>query len=244
MSLKKLYIYIITICLLLAASFFLFFTFRFGFDPTRVFAIVNSIVGVFLVTTIIIVVILRGGKKSNVLYQIADWFSFFSVTIIVLSSVVNYFFMPARVIGDSMEQTLHDNDFVITYHFNFTPVHNDVCAILIGRDSSGADVNFVKRIIAIPGDTLSVIIFDSAADSYHLYINDEPYDNSKTISGFQWSIIAADLSVTSFEIPENKYLAFGDNWNNSTDSRAKGLFDITQIRGKVFFRVNPFGAIK
>ena len=46
-------------------------------------------------------------------------------------------------------------------------------------------------------------------------------------------------------IPENKYLVMGDNRPESQDSRDKsfGLVDKSDIKGKVFFRIWPFGGI-
>ena len=238
---KKLYINIGIITILLVASFFLFFSFSYGFDPTKMFVITASISIAFLIIIIASTILLKK-KENNVLYQIADWLAFFAISLLIITTLINYFFMPARVVGKSMEDTLHDGDFVLTYHFNYTPKHNDVCAILVEQTLDGEDVNYVKRIIGIPGDALEIIEIGSTGD-YKLYINGELYDDRKTIIMAYWINITGSSQLT-FEIPENKYLAFGDNWDISTDSRFKGLFDISKIRGKVFFSFNGFKVIR
>ena len=245
MNIRKLYICIGINSLLILLGFFFYFTFRFGFDPTRMFVIV-SVISILLLGVVIFSTIRYKKTNNNTVYQVADWCSFLAISLILITSILNFFVMPARVIGDSMNNTLYDGDFVITYHFNYTPKVNDVCAIFIDKDANDKDVNYVKRIAAVPGDDISIKPAGFGVE-FHIYINDKLYLEDKTINIDQWKTIVSNFQsslLEEFKIPEGYYLAFGDNWGNSTDSRSKGLFPLEHIRGKVFFRIKPFGAIK
>ena len=45
---------------------------------------------------------------------------------------------------------------------------------------------------------------------------------------------------TSYQIPEDKYFALGDNSDNSLDSRYWGSFDKREVIGRAFFIYYPF----
>jgi signal peptidase I len=105
---------------------------------------------------------------------------------------------------------------------------------------------YVKRIIGLPGEDIKYI-------KNVLYINDVPYtenflDSDIETSGFTLDDVCKENECPDGVIPENKYLVLGDNRPESEDSRDKnfGLIDISEIKGKVIFRIwplNSFGKI-
>jgi signal peptidase I len=105
--------------------------------------------------------------------------------------------------------------------------------IVILRPPTNNSTDFIKRIIALPGERL--LIRDGV-----VYINghklDEPYlpeewtqDNSPP----PWS--NGDGAV----IPANEYFVMGDNRNRSQDSRFFGPISRDRIDGKAWFRIWP-----
>ena len=92
-----------------------------------------------------------------------------------------------------------------------------------------SEVDYIKRVIAVPGDKLDI------RDGY-VYINDikqeEPYLKEKGVTYNQ----SLELPVV---IPANKVAVFGDNRLNSRDSRQIGLIEFNRIKGKAVLRIWP-----
>lgn len=114
---------------------------------------------------------------------------------------------------------------------------------IIVFDSKNSDKRLVKRVIGIPGDTISM--FNNVVS-----INDQilPYsfdsanaqfsDNTENLLGMKHSVRfqhASDKRFASFppvNIPANYYLALGDNRDQSADSRIIGLVPRSEIVGR------------
>lgn len=96
------------------------------------------------------------------------------------------------------------------------------------RDPS---VDFIKRIIAIPGDKIQV------ADS-HVILNgqilNEPYIENKPTQSSDFL-----KENQTYTVPDGDYIVFGDNRTGSSDSRTWGVLPKDLIIGKAFFRYWP-----
>jgi len=146
---------------------------------------------------------------------------FQSVAIAVLLAVLIRLFIlePFYIPSGSMEPTLKENDRILVSKLNYyfeEPERGDVIVFKYPRDTSR---NFVKRVVAVGGETLTVRNSD-------LYINGrvvpEPY-------------LPPGLKFDDFgpvEIPEESYFMMGDNRNNSDDSRVWGYLPENLIVGK------------
>ena len=101
-------------------------------------------------------------------------------------------------------------------------------------------IKYIKRVIGIPGDRVEI-------KGYELYINDEKIKRElkekngeeslyyETIGEKQYLIRTLGMSEYenfTWSIPPDKFLALGDNRDNSTDSRAWGYFSKEHIIGK------------
>lgn len=174
------------------------------------------------------------------LFAKLDLPSFILKCISILLFIFIFLFNPCTVSGDSMVDTFEDRDKVITS--SFTTLDNGDVIIFDASNYSNAEAFYIKRIIAMEGDTISYKDGD-------LYVNDvkDPrglvteneyrylMNSALTLKGEEKSNVI--ISVT---IPKNKILLLGDNRRYSYDSRRYGLVDRDDVYGEVIIRFYPF----
>jgi signal peptidase I len=159
-------------------------------------------------------------------------FPIFTIILIIASVMTGVILSQytARVSGDSMLPTLHPND--IVYGVRYPSVsqlrHNDIVVVNDQHKWSGKNELLVKRIIGLPGDTLT-IGKDGRMKLNGVMVNGE---NAYT-SGCPLN----PSRDTTIIIPDNKIFVRGDNVNVSNDSRYTYcnvgndyLIDANQIR--------------
>jgi len=140
--------------------------------------------------------------------------------------------------GESMCDTLQNNEimFVTKPEYLFgEPQRGDVVICKY----PGRTENFVKRLMAVPGDTIEV-------RENVVYVNGEELDEtyltpSRNQNGF---------SMAAMTLTDDQYFVMGDNRDNSHDSRnyygwdKPATLNRSQIVGHVRFVVFPFDKIR
>ncbi len=174
------------------------------------------------------------GKKKSTMKEILSWVLTIGSAVLIALFIRTFLFEPIRVDGESMMDTLHDKEvmFVTKPEYIFgQPQRGDV---VICR-YPGRTENFVKRLIAVPGDTISI-------KNNVVYVNgeavDEPYlTSSRNDDGY---------SMDEMTLAEDQYFVMGDNRDNSHDSRnyygwgKPATLTRSQIIGHVRFVMFPF----
>jgi signal peptidase I len=159
------------------------------------------------------------------------------VLAVILYFGISFVVQAVHVEGLSMFATLDDNDYLIANKIDYrlhAPQRGD---IIILRPPTDNSKDFIKRIIALPGERLLI------SDGF-VYINghklDEPYLPEAWTTFNNWG--GPDGTV----VPPNDYFVMGDNRNRSQDSRAFGFIGRDRIDGRAWFRIWPlthFGGI-
>jgi signal peptidase I len=185
--------------------------------------------------------ILRPGKakaasksKSHVTREIIE-------TVILIALIffaVHFSVQPFRVNGPSMQPNLHTNNLVVVnllaYDFG-SPQRGDVI-VFHPPIPGGENEYYVKRIIAVPGDTIQVTLTSVFVDGQRLK---EPYINSLGPSGIE------NLNVVPpFTLGKNQYWVMGDNRTNSQDSRFFGPIYRNTIVGKAEVVIWPMSSLE
>jgi signal peptidase I len=144
------------------------------------------------------------------------------VLAVIIWGAVNFVTMRVVVDGISMEPNLFGGERLIVnrlvYRFFGEPERGDV---IVFESPVNPKENLVKRVIGLPGETLTV-------EGGEVYINgvslDEPY-------------IAAHIQANEqgrWTIPAGYYFVMGDNRNRSSDSRSWGMLPQDLIMGKAW----------
>jgi len=165
---------------------------------------------------------------------------------LVIALVVKAFFFQAFYIpSDSMVPTLKTDDRVIvnklSYHLH--AVHRG--DIVVFKTPKGPDGNpidptikdLVKRVIALPGETVS-------EQDGRILINGKALEESYLPVGMLSN--CSSFSTHCFPtgpLPANRYWVMGDNRPNSRDSRYFGAIAKSEIVGRVFVRVWPLNRL-
>ena len=162
---------------------------------------------------------------------------------LILAGIVLYFVRPTIVKQTSMEDTLHENDYMIMYRQAYRkhgPERGDIIIFEsdLVNEETGKDKLLIKRVIGLPGD--EIMIKDN-----QLYINGEAYKEDYLKDGYT-PAFEIPAEGETFTVPEDSYFCMGDNRVGSVDSRRHevGCPAFDSIRGKVILRLYPFSKIK
>ena len=150
----------------------------------------------------------------------------------LILAVYILFFRIVVVVGPSMYDTLIQGDRVVLLSslvYN-DPKQGDI--IVCSKESFDDGAAFVKRVIAIEGQTVD-IDFDAGVVYVDGTALDEPYIHTPTTR--------AEGIEFPLTVDKGHVFVMGDNRDRSTDSRSPiiGLVDERQIVGKAIFILSP-----
>ena len=146
-----------------------------------------------------------------------------TAALVLIIALFNTAFSFERMEGASMSTTINDDDLClfskVTYLFN-SPARGDIA--LVDVAIGNLTISDIARIIAIPGDTVSI-------KNGTLYVNNDvcPY--------FEENVVVAYDMENKITLEENEYFVMGDNQSVAVDSRSQsyGLVSKEAIRQKL-----------
>ncbi len=171
----------------------------------------------------------RPSTGSSLLRELAEVI----VLAIILYFGISFAVQTVHVEGLSMFATLDNNDYLIADKIDYrlhAPQRGD---IIILRPPTDNSKDFIKRIIAVPGERL--LIRDSI-----VYINGhrlvEPYLPEAWTANTSWDQCG---NPDGCVMASDQYFVMGDNRNRSQDSRIFGPIGRDRIDGRAWFRIWP-----
>ncbi len=169
----------------------------------------------------------KSSTKSKIWKEIRDYALSIGIAIIIAWVVNNYILLNANIPSGSMENTIMTGDRVFGFRLSYLFEEPERGDIVIFKFPDDEQKNFIKRIIGLPGETVTirdglVYINDSETPLDEPYLAEKPYEQD----------------FGPYEVPEGHYFMLGDNRNHSADSRSwKNTFVAEdKILAKAFLR--------
>ena len=171
-------------------------------------------------------------KKRSKLSYVLEWVRDVAIAVII-AVVLSQFITPTIVKEHSMDDTLHNNDYLILWKMaykNSTPDYGDIVVFKSDLlDGEGGKKLLIKRVVAVGGDTVALrdgYIYRNGAKLEEMYIKDG-YTNGE---------------IEETTVPEGELFLLGDNRLVSVDSRSPEVGFVSEDRlvGKAVLRLYPF----
>lgn len=187
---------------------------------------------------------------------------FLDILEVIVFAVGIFFFVyllimrPHKIKGASMSPNYPDSEYLLTEKVTYylrQPERGDI-VVLVPPPAAENEENvscgyappagstpldeFIKRIVALPGETVRI-------QGSNVYINgrllDEPY-----LHGVETPPGTFLCEGEEFTVPQGEYMVFGDNRPNSSDSRYWGPIKKSEITGRawiIYWPVNHAGVV-
>ncbi len=172
-------------------------------------------------------------KKGTSKYRIiAEIIIYIALILICIFVIPKYVVQRTIVDGESMMNTLHNNDNVIVEKVSYLfsdPDRFDIIVFYPYGKEEDPDDYYVKRVIGLPGETIQIIGSD-------IYINGEILKENYGRVPIRHAGVAKD----PITLGEDEFFVLGDNREESEDSRAFGVVEKSDISGQVVLRIYPF----
>lgn len=163
------------------------------------------------------------------------------VALLIKAFLLQAFYIPSA----SMEPTLHEDDRVLVNKLSYRigDVQRGDIIVFEKPEGAGGDIDdFIKRVIGLPGETVSFSggsVFIDGMELSEGYIDGDATNSGSVVNGCSNAPAVADTCV----VPDGMVFVLGDNRGSSQDSRFFGPIEVDTIVGRAFLKLWPIGDI-
>jgi signal peptidase I len=177
-----------------------------------------------------------------------EYYEALLIAIIFVNFAKIFVFQAFKIPSGSMEDNLKIGDHIVVNKFIYGPAFDGLLGrlvplrdvrrgdIIVFRYPRQPEIDFVKRVVGLPGDTVSI-------ENKIVYINDtrlaEPYavhDDGHVYPPSEYLPPSHRFrdQMQPLTVPNGQYFVMGDNRDHSSDSRYWGTVPRTMIKGRAF----------
>ncbi|HEX8255071.1 MAG TPA: signal peptidase I [Thermoanaerobaculia bacterium] len=191
---------------------------------------------------------MAAAAESDTKSTAREYYEALLIAIIFVNFARIFVFQAFKIPTPSMEDNLKVGDHLIVNKFLYGPKGDGLLSslfplrdvergdIIVFRYPENPEIDYVKRVIGLPGDVITV-------QSKKVSVNGVPLDEPYTLyddPGVYPDNEALPASFRSrdhfgpFKVPDDQYFAMGDNRDHSSDSRFWGGVPRSHIKGRAF----------
>jgi signal peptidase I len=162
------------------------------------------------------------------------------LTVVIFFGIQAFIAQPYKVQQGSMENTLLPDQYVLVDKLSprwDTYSYGDIIVFKPPATwAQGSEVPFIKRVIGLPGDTVSltdglVYVNDVKVEEPYIFVADD---------GVQQQTFPAAGGSSQWVVPAGELFVMGDHREDSADSRNFGPIEISSVVGRAWLRYWPF----
>lgn len=174
-------------------------------------------------------------RMDGIKKALNTFFDFLQGIVVFMAMLVMiYLFVlsPQEISGNSMDPTFKNRELILTNKIEYKFKEPKRGEVVIFKSPKNKEVDYIKRIIGIPGDTVRLensVFFVNGQKVVEPYISEDVFTSG--------GAFLHDGEETT--VPEGKYFVVGDNRPHSSDSREFGPVPLEDFIGKAFLRYWP-----
>lgn len=158
----------------------------------------------------------------------------FLIAVVIIVPIRYFLVQPFFVRGASMEPNFHDGEYLVIDQLSYRFREPERGEVIVFRFPDNPSQFFIKRIIGLPGDTVTVdqgrVTIQNTEFQSGVVIDESSYLPDTTRTG----------GSTKIQLGADEYFVLGDNRSASSDSRSWGALGDQYVIGRAWIRAFPF----
>jgi len=182
-----------------------------------------------LIALVIITSLPPKGERKNILKVIGSVALLAIILFLIIASIRTFVVKAYKIPSGAMMPTLQPGDRIFVTMFNYKTKMPKRGEIVVFKYPEDPKKDFIKRVIAVEGDTVRII-------NKRVYVNgialNEPYKIHNDPNIYPYSVQNPRDNLGIFQVPKDHLFMLGDNRDQSLDSRYWGFVPKKNLRGK------------